>query len=146
MERARAQLVDLAERPGSRCGRATHAGAPAGGAGRPLCPCQAGQADAQGLRTLKGYTGRVLRDLRPQLYEIPAGPLRERVLDELVLVSSLLRQTPKSGGKIYALDEPQVDCISKGKARVRYEFGTKVSVATTSTAASSSAWCRCRAT
>jgi IS5 family transposase len=34
-------------------------------------------------------------------------------------------------GKIYALHEPEVDCISKGKARVRYEFGCKVSVATT---------------
>lgn len=34
-------------------------------------------------------------------------------------------------GKIYSLHEPEVDCISKGKARVRYEFGTKVSVATT---------------
>ena len=83
------------------------------------------------LRTLKGTTGRVLRDLRRQLGEIPAGPLRERVLDKLVLVARLLHQTPKSTGKIYSLHEPQVDCISKGKARVRYEFGTKVSVATT---------------
>lgn len=31
----------------------------------------------------------------------------------------------------YALHEPEVDCVSKGKARVRYEFGCKVSVATT---------------
>jgi IS5 family transposase len=43
----------------------------------------------------------------------------------------LLRQTPKSRNKIYALHEPAVDCVSKGKARVRYEFGTKVSIATT---------------
>jgi IS5 family transposase len=49
----------------------------------------------------------------------------------LVLVSPLLHQTPKSKGKIYALHEPKVDCISKGKTRVRYEFGTKVSIATT---------------
>jgi IS5 family transposase len=42
-----------------------------------------------------------------------------------------LQQTPKSTGKIYSLHEPEVDCISKGKARLRYEFGTKVSVATT---------------
>ncbi|WP_418904495.1 hypothetical protein [Cereibacter sphaeroides] len=27
--------------------------------------------------------------------------------------------------------EPEVDCILKGKARVRYEFGCKVSIATT---------------
>ncbi len=49
----------------------------------------------------------------------------------LVLVSRLLHQTPKSRDKLYALHEPDVDCISKDKARVRYEFGTKVSVATT---------------
>jgi IS5 family transposase len=83
------------------------------------------------LRTLKGYTGRVLRDIRRQIDGIPQGAYRERVLDMLVLVSRLLRQTPKSKGKIFALHETEVDCISKGKARVRYEFGTKVSIATT---------------
>ncbi len=83
------------------------------------------------LKKLKGYTGRVLRDLRRQLDAIPEGPLRERVLDTLVLVGRLLHQGPKSRGKIYALHEPEVDCISKGKARKRYEFGTKVSLATT---------------
>jgi len=46
-------------------------------------------------------------------------------------VSQLLHQQPKGADKIYALHEPEVDCISKGKARVRYEFGCKVSVATT---------------
>ena len=43
----------------------------------------------------------------------------------------LTHQQPKGADKIYALHEPAVDCISKGKARVRYEFGCKVSVATT---------------
>ena len=66
------------------------------------------------LRTLKGYTGRVMRDIRRQLDEIPEGPLRERVLDKLVLVSRRLHQRPKDPGKIYALHEPEVDCISKG--------------------------------
>jgi IS5 family transposase len=47
------------------------------------------------------------------------------------LVSQLLHQQPKGSDKIYALHEPEVDCISKGKARVRYEFGCKVSIATT---------------
>ena len=83
------------------------------------------------LKKLKGYTGRVLRDLRRQLQDIPQGTFRERVLDKLWLIGRLLQQTPKSHGKIYALHEPEVDCISKGKARVRYEFGTKVSIATT---------------
>ncbi len=83
------------------------------------------------LRTLKGYTGRVMRDLRRRLEDIPEGPLRERILDMLVLTSRLLHQQPKDKNKLYSLHEPEVDCISKGKARVRYEFGTKVSVAAT---------------
>jgi len=83
------------------------------------------------LKRLKGYTGRVMRDLRRHLGDLPAGALRERVLDKLALVSHLLHQAPKGGDKIYALHAPEVDCISKGKARVRYEFGCKVSIATT---------------
>lgn len=83
------------------------------------------------LKKLKGYTGRVLRDIRRQLEEIPDGPFCERVLAFLVLVGRLLHQSPNSCGKIYALHEPELDCISKGKARKRFEFGTKVSLATT---------------
>ncbi|EPX83612.1 Mobile element protein [Salipiger mucosus DSM 16094] len=57
--------------------------------------------------------------------------MRDGVAEMLARVSKLLYQAQKSKGKIYALHEPEVDCISKGKARVRYEFGCKVSVATT---------------
>ena len=83
------------------------------------------------LKKLKGYTGRVMRDLRRHLQDIPVGSLRNRIAAKLALVSQLLHQQPKGADKIYALHEPEVDCISKGKARVRYEFGCKVSVATT---------------
>lgn len=83
------------------------------------------------LKRLKGYTGRVMRDLRRHLQDIPEGGLRDRIIAKLALVSQLLHQQPKGSDKIYALHEPEVDCISKGKARVRYEFGCKVSVATT---------------
>ncbi|WFE77161.1 IS5 family transposase [Roseinatronobacter sp. S2] len=83
------------------------------------------------LKTLKGYTGRVMRDLRRYLSGIPAGALREKICDALVLTGRLLAQKPKDKNKIYSLHEAEVDCISKGKARVRYEFGTKVSVAAT---------------
>lgn len=131
-ERARAQLVDLARDAGIEL-RQTYARL------APRLAAQVGRyAHAKqfrrmrkALRTLKGYTGRVMRDLRRQLDEIPEGPLRERMLDKLVLVSRLLHQKPKDPGKIYSLHEPEVDCISKGKARVRYEFGCKVSIATT---------------
>ena len=83
------------------------------------------------LKRLKGYAGRVMRDLRRHLQDIPEDSLRDRIVGKLALVSQLLHQPPKGGDKIYALHEPEVDCISKGKARVRYEFGCKVSVATT---------------
>ena len=83
------------------------------------------------LKRLKGYTGRVMRDLRRHLEDIPEGDLRDRIIAKLALVSQLLHQQPKGADKIYALHEPEVDCISKGKARVRYEFGCKVSVTTT---------------
>jgi IS5 family transposase len=133
-ERARAQLVDLAQEAGIELRQSYARLAPrlAAQVGR-YAHAKQFKRMRKALRTLRGYTGRVLRDVRRQLGEIPAGPLRERVLDKLVLVSRLLRQEPKSADKIYALHEPEVDCISKGKARVRYEFGTKVSIATTLT-------------
>ena len=74
---------------------------------------------------------RETRHLRRHLLDIPEGSLRDRILGKLALVSQLLHQAPRGANKIYALHEPEVDCISKGKARVRYEFGCKVSIATT---------------
>lgn len=131
-EKARAKIVTLAQKAGVQL-RQTYARK------APLLAAQVGRyAHARqfkrmrkALRTLKGYTGRVMRDLRRQIDLIPSGAFRETVLDTLVLVSRLLHQAPRGGGKIYALHEPDVDCISKGKARVRYEFGSKVSIATT---------------
>ncbi len=52
------------------------------------------------LKKLKGYTGRVLRDLRRQLDEIPGGSFREQILDTFVPVGRLLHQGPRSRGKI----------------------------------------------
>ena len=85
----------------------------------------------KGLRRLKGYTGRVLRDIQRQLGAVTDENLRERIEGEIALAGRLLRQKPKDKRKLYALHEPEVDCISKGKARKRYEFGSKVSIATT---------------
>lgn len=83
------------------------------------------------LRRLKGYTGRVLRDIERQMDKVTEGPLKLRLQDLAALVNRLLAQKPKDRRKLYSLHEPAVDCISKGKAHKRYEFGTKVSVATT---------------
>ena len=83
------------------------------------------------LRRLKGHVGRVRRNIQTRLGGIPAGALRERILDALALTGRLLHQGPKDKNMLHALHEPEVDRISGGKARVRHEFGTKVSVAAT---------------
>ena len=82
------------------------------------------------VKRLKGCTGRVMLDLRRHLGDLPAGELRDRIVAKLALVSRLLLQQSQRSDKIYALHKPEVDCISKGKARVRHEFGCKVSIAT----------------
>ena len=64
-----------------------------------------------------------MRDLHRHLQDIPEGSLRERIIAKLALVAQLLHQALKGADRIYALHEPEVDCISKGKARMRYEFG-----------------------
>jgi IS5 family transposase len=133
-ERARRSLVTLAGKAGITLRQTYNRLAPrlAAQAGRHAHARQFRRM-RKALRTLKGYTGRVLRDIGRKLAVVPEGGLRTQIEQRLALVTRLLRQTPKSAGKLYALHEPEVDCISKGKARVRYEFGTKVSIATTLT-------------
>ena len=40
---------------------------------------------------------------------------------------------PKSKNKLYSWHAPEVECLSKGKARTPYEFGVKVGIASTLT-------------
>ena len=41
------------------------------------------------------------------------------------------KRKDKNKNKLYALHAPEVECLAKGKARKRYEFGVKVSITTT---------------
>ncbi len=52
-------------------------------------------------------------------------------VDTLLNATSILFQQKYDKNKIYSLHEPHVECIAKGKAHKRYEFGTKVSIAKT---------------
>ncbi|MBB5462776.1 IS5 family transposase [Paraburkholderia sp. Cpub6] len=45
--------------------------------------------------------------------------------------SASSRKSPKDSNKLYPLHAPEVECISKGKARKPYEFDVKVSIVTT---------------
>jgi len=83
-------------------------------------------------RQLKTILGRVLRDVRRKATFIQ-GRIADDPLRELVaLAERLLLQTRSSKHKVYSVHAPEVECIAKGKAHKRYEFGCKTSVATTS--------------
>ena len=82
------------------------------------------------VRKLKTYLGRVVRDIERKVAG-NAG-LTCRFAPLLEMGHRLLRQKRTDSGKLYSLHAPEVECISKGKAHKRYEFGCKVSVATTS--------------
>lgn len=83
-------------------------------------------------RQLKTILGRVVRDIGRKAGKIQ-GQIADEPLRELVaLAERLLEQTRTSKNKIYSVHAPEVECLAKGKAHKRYEFGCKVSVATTS--------------
>jgi len=82
------------------------------------------------LRTLRTYLGRTIRDISRRI----AGEddLQAIFTRPLYLASRVLEQKQRQRGrKIYSLHAPEVECIGKGKAHAPYEFGVKVSIATT---------------
>lgn len=82
------------------------------------------------LRTLKTRVGRVHREIERKIAQVPEN-VRPQADSLLQRVQRILTQKTKDKNKLYALHAPEVECISKGKARNPYEFGVKVSVATT---------------
>lgn len=82
-------------------------------------------------KKLKTYLGRVIRDIERKL--VHCGDEVKKVFSELLKISHrLLTQKKKDKNKLYSLHAPEVECISKGKAHKKYEFGCKVGVVTTS--------------
>ena len=78
-------------------------------------------------KSLKNFLGRVIRDI---WRKCPSPDENLRVLLE---ISEKIHNREKNDkNKIYSVHEPHVECICKGKAHKRYEFGNKVSVAVTS--------------
>jgi IS5 family transposase len=82
------------------------------------------------LRALRSRVGRVQRDIERQLQRM-SSEARERLHELLGRTRRILQQRTKDKNKLYALHAPEVECISKGKAKVRYEFGVKVPIVTT---------------
>jgi IS5 family transposase len=82
------------------------------------------------LRKLKTYLGRVIRDIARK---IEGDPRRENAFARLMSLARRVRDQERGqrGPKVYSLHAPEVECIGKGKPHKPYEFGVKVSVATT---------------
>jgi IS5 family transposase len=82
------------------------------------------------LRKIRTYLGRVERDIARRIKDSEA--LRDIFRRPLYLAERVREQRQKQRGqKVYSLHAPEVECIGKGKAHKPYEFGVKVSVATT---------------
>lgn len=75
-------------------------------------------------RKLKTIAGRLVRELERKL---PKGDY----VKELKLYKKVLAQEQNSKHKIYSLHEPEVYCMSKGKAHKKYEYGCKASLVLT---------------
>jgi len=82
------------------------------------------------VRKLKTYLGRVTRDIERKVSG--NAELKKQFASLLEMGHRLLKQKRTDSKKLYSLHAPEVECIAKGKAHKRYEFGCKVSIATTS--------------
>jgi len=80
------------------------------------------------LKRLRTIAGILIRELRRKL---PREILNEMYESDFVFYEKVLAQKPNTKNKIYSLHEPDVYCMAKGKDRVQYEYGNKVSVAAT---------------
>jgi IS5 family transposase len=82
------------------------------------------------LRKLRTYLGRVIRDIARK---IDGNEALQTVFARSLSLARAVRDQKqhRRGYKVYSLHAPEVECIGKGKAHKPYEFGVKVSVATT---------------
>jgi IS5 family transposase len=131
LEVARDKIARLAKRAGIKL-KLTHERE-----GRTLRRRAAGYAHAKQfkrlrrvLRRQRTILGSLLREVRRKMVTL-AEHAQAQLNVWLERAERIQRQRPKDSGKLYALHAPEVDCISKGKARKRYEFGAKVSLVTT---------------
>ena len=83
------------------------------------------------IKEVKNYLGRVVRNIEIAVAQgQDISPVLEAALGKTQIV---LSQTlnPKAKEKLYSWHAPEVECIAKGKASKKYEFGCKASFAST---------------
>ena len=85
-------------------------------------------------KKLRNYLGRVLRDVERKLLA-PSSGFKELLKN----AARIHTQEKNDSPKLYSVHAPEVECIAKGKAHKKYEFGCKVALVTTSKTIGSSA-------
>ncbi len=84
------------------------------------------------LKYLRVRLRRLIRDVRRKMERVPALSERtvKRLDHALGRAGRIAHQQRGDKGYLYSWHAPEVECISKGKARAPYEVGCKVSIAT----------------
>lgn len=82
-------------------------------------------------RKLKTYLGRTIRDIQRKMGQVGQDSIKVRLMSLLEIAQRIHSQKRHDSGKVYSVHAPEVECIAKGKAHKQYEFGCKVSMATT---------------
>lgn len=83
-------------------------------------------------KQVRNYLGRCVRDIERA---IAKNPSLSAVFEEDLRKARIIyaqAANPKAAEKIYSWHAPETECIAKGKAHKRYEFGCKMSLASTS--------------
>ena len=78
-------------------------------------------------KSLRGIAGRLTREIERTLTAKQIKPY----LQDLLNICQVLYQKRGDKHKIYSLHVPEVQCIAKGKAHKRFEFGSKASISVT---------------
>ena len=146
LEIARHKVISAAKRAGIAC-KQTYAKE-----GKTLCRKAGGYGHAKQFKRLRKTVKRqrtilgvVMREVQRKLdadqAAVAAGgtpanePGSPKALSDLAMwlqrAERIRTQERNSKNKLYALHAPEVECISKGKARNPYEFGVKVSLVVT---------------
>ena len=82
------------------------------------------------IRLLRTRLGRIIRDIRRRIAD--RDELEAAFEWPLARADQIRSQQQRQRGwKLYSFHAPEVECIGKGKANARYEFGVKASIVTT---------------
>lgn len=134
LEKARAQLVAAAKdvgiqlkqtfaREGKRlswkAGRYAHA--------------RQGRRMRRAIGRQRTIVGRLIREIGRKMPAHLDASAHAKLQELLHRAQRIRDQRPRDKNKLYALHAPEVECISKGKARKRYEFGVKTGLLSTLT-------------